>query len=401
MYPNRCIFAQSGSRVLCTTMEMYANRTGNLSDDDIDVPLQHDCLLYDFIIYTVIVGALVVVGIIGNSLAFVVFWKDTIKTSTSFLFQALSLIDSVLLVSVFLLYTMDSFVAYTDMLQGLSTTRPYRIAWSFPVAMTAQAASIWVTVLIAVNRYVAVCLPYKASRWCTVLMAKKQLAVVLLIAVLYSAPTFSQSRVAHGTSENGTTYAFVTYTKIGSNRLYQIIYENILYSIFLLALPVLCLTLLNIRLVNALKALRQRRLEMQTLSQKHDNSVTFVLIIVVVVLIICQLPALVNRVLWNVLPPEATVCGRFQYYLGDIANALVILNSSVNFIIYAFLNKRFRRVLVRTVCACQGGGCLVRTVCACQGGGCQTGNHVELSPRSDQLCRDDRTGETVVTDTRL
>ena len=370
-------------------MEMYANRTGNTSGDDIDGPLQSGCHFYRFIIYTVIVGALVVVGIIGNSLAFVVFWKDTIKTSTSFLFQALSLIDSLLLVSVFLLYTIDSFVEYTDMLQGLSSTSPYRMAWSFPVAMTAQTASIWVTVLIAVNRYVAVCLPYKASRWCTVFMAKKQLAVVLLIAVLYNAPTFAQYHVVYRTTDNGTTYqAIVDYTKIGSNMLYQTIYENILYSIFILALPVLCLTVLDIRLVKALKALRQRRMEMQTLSQKYDSNVTFVLIIVVIVLIICQVPALINRVLWNVLPPEATVCGRFQFYLGDIANALVILNSTVNFIIYAFLNKRFRRVLVHTVCAWQGGGC-------------KTENHVELSPRSSPFGREDRTRETVVTDTRL
>ena len=183
--------------MLRTTMEMYANRTGNMSDDDIDGPLQSGCHFYRFIIYTVIVGALVVVGIIGNSLAFVVFWKDTIKTSTSFLFQALSLIDSVLLVSVFLIYTIDSFVEYTDMLQGLSSTSPYQIRWSFPVATTAHTASIWVTVLIAVNRYVAVCLPYKASRWCTVFMAKKQLAVVLLIAVLYNAPTFAQFHVVY------------------------------------------------------------------------------------------------------------------------------------------------------------------------------------------------------------
>ena len=370
-------------------MEMYANSTGNMSDDDIDGPLQSGCHFYRFIIYTVIVGALVVVGIIGNSLAFVVFWKDTIKTSTSFLFQALSLIDSVLLVSVFLIYTIDSFVEYTDMLQGLSSTSPYRIRWSFPVAMTAQTASIWVTVLIAVNRCVAVCLPYKASRWCTVYMAKKQLAVVLLIAVLYNAPTFAQFHIVHWTSDNGTTYqAVLDYTKIGSSRLYQTIYENILYSIFILALPVLCLTFLDIRLVKALQALRQRRMEMQTLSQKHDNNVTVVLIIVVIVLIICQVPALINRVLWNVLPPEARVCGRFHFYLRYIANALVILNSAVNFIIYAFLNKRFRRVLVRTVCVWQGCGC-------------KTENHVELSPRSSPFGREDRTRETVVTDTRL
>ena len=340
-----------------------------MSDDGIDGACQSGCHFYRFIIYTVIVGALVVVGIIGNSLAFVVFWKDTIKTSTSFLFQALSLIDSLLLVSVFLLYTIDSFVEYTDILQGLSSISPHLIPWSYPLTMTAHASSIWVTVLIAVNRYVAVCLPYKASRWCTVFVAKKQLAVVLLIAVLYNAPTFVQYHVVYRILDNGTTYkAVVNETNIGSDSLYKTVYEYILYFIFLMALPMLILTFLNIRLIKGLKALRQRRMAMQTLSQKHDNNVTFVLIIVVVVLIICQVPALVSRVLWRVFPLEARRCDRFQSYLGDIANVLVILNSTVNFIIYAFLNKRFRRVLVRMVCAWQGGGR-------------KPENRVELSPR--------------------
>ena len=310
-----------------------------------------------------------VVGIIGNSLAFAVFWKDTLKTSTSFLFQALSLIDSVLLVSVFLLYTMDAFVEYTDMLQGLSSISSHIIPWSYPLTMTAHAASIWVTVLIAVNRYVAVCLPYKASRWCKVSMAKKQLAVVLLVSVLYNAPTFVQYHVVYRTSDNGTTCkAFVNETKIGSDSLYKTIYEYILYFIFILGLPMLILTFLNIRLIKGLNELRQRRKEMQTRSQKHDNNVTFVLIIVVVVLIICQVPALVSRVLWRVFPLEWRGCDRFQFYLGDIANVLVILNSTVNFIIYAFLNKRFQRVLVGTVCVWHGGGC-------------KTENNLKLCPR--------------------
>lgn len=45
------------------------------------------CVLYSFVIYTVIVGLLGVFGTIGNLISFIVFLKDKIKTSTSFLFQ--------------------------------------------------------------------------------------------------------------------------------------------------------------------------------------------------------------------------------------------------------------------------------------------------------------------------
>ena len=44
------------------------------------------CLLYKFVV-DCINGLVCVLGLIGNLIAFVVFYKDTMKTSTSFLFQ--------------------------------------------------------------------------------------------------------------------------------------------------------------------------------------------------------------------------------------------------------------------------------------------------------------------------
>jgi len=44
------------------------------------------CLLYKFVVDSVN-GLVCVLGFVGNLIAFVVFYKDTMKTSTSFLFQ--------------------------------------------------------------------------------------------------------------------------------------------------------------------------------------------------------------------------------------------------------------------------------------------------------------------------
>jgi len=46
------------------------------------------CRLYSFVISSLLIGFLVVFGLIGNSTAFLIFQRDTLKTSTSFLFQA-------------------------------------------------------------------------------------------------------------------------------------------------------------------------------------------------------------------------------------------------------------------------------------------------------------------------
>ena len=315
-----------------------------------DYQVERSCELYLFIC-TVFFGTFVVVCVIGNSFAFVAFWKESIKSSALFLFQCLSLIDSALLLTVFPVYSMASFVDYTGWLPGYMAIYPYLIAYLWPLASTAQTATIWVTVLVAVNRYIAICLPFRASRWCTVSKAKKQLAFVLLFAVLLNIPTFIKYRVEYFTYDNGTTYsAIVTQSGFLSYELYHIVYENILYFLFDLALPAFILMVLNIRTILALKASRRTRMEMQSVRQQQDNNITFVLIIVVTVFIICQVPALINRVMWIVAPVDTTHCGGFQFYLWPIATMLVIFNSAINFVIYILFNKRFRHVLIQTAC---------------------------------------------------
>ena len=78
--------------------------------------------------------------------------------------QALSVIDNVLVVTAFPLYFLPTFVdytgLYTDYVQ-LNTFHQCVLVYVLPVAFVAQTATIWVTVLVAVNRYIAVCRPYQ------------------------------------------------------------------------------------------------------------------------------------------------------------------------------------------------------------------------------------------------
>ena len=308
------------------------------------------CVLYKFVVYTVFLGCLCILGVIGNLVAYVVFWKDTIKTSTTFLFQGLSMIDTVLLLTAFPIYVIQPLVEYMDVLQSFQYIQPYILVYILPCTFTAQTATIWVTVLVGFNRYVAVCKPYQASRLCNISMARKYLLIVLCLSFLYNIPRFAASKINYELGPNNETIAIPSYTEMGKNPLYLIIYNNILYLIFLLILPLLTLTILNVRLINALKEIKRRRMEMQSLRQQQDNNVTFVLIIVVLVFTVCQLPALVNQLLWNILSDGHRICGGFQYYFSCLSNLLVIINSAINFLIYFLFNKRFRTVFLETVC---------------------------------------------------
>ena len=335
------------------TMAGQANTSLNLKDCDVDSSLIHHCRLYAFIVYTLIIGTLVVVGIIGNSLTFVVFWKGNFKSSTSFLFLSLALVDSALLLTAFPYTTVDAFVDYTGWLQGYASLKPHFVVYLFPTILLTKTVAIWVVVLVAINRYIIVCLPLRAPQWCTVSKVKRQLAVVLIAAVLYNIPKFAERRIVYKTlhmSNNGTSEVVSrAYTRFGEMRQFFFVYDTVCLLIFLLVLPILTLTVITIRLVKAMNAHRRMQLEMQSRSQENDSNVTFALVIVVIVFIACQVPTFVAYVLWEVLPFKEKCCGGFIFYLVPIIDMLVIFNSSINFVIYIIANKAFRDVLLEKV----------------------------------------------------
>ena len=238
-------------------------------------------------------------------------------------------------------------------LQGYSSLRPYFTVYLYPTILLTKTAAIWVVVLVAMNRYIIVCLPLRAPRWCTLSNVQIQLAVVLIAAVVYNIPKFAEKRVVYYTTHtrNNDTLQrpFAIFTRFGEMRQFFDVYDTIFLLIFLLALPILTLTVLTIRLVKAMNAHRRMQLEMQSRSQQNDGNVTFALVIVVIVFVVCQVPTFVWYVLAKVLPREANDCGGFLFYTGYIVDMLVAFNSSINFVIYIIANKAFRDVFLEKV----------------------------------------------------
>ena len=112
------------------------------------------CQLYMFIMDTLVVGMICLVGIIGNSFTFAIFWKGKFNTTTAFLFMCQSLTDSAVLINAFAWSSITHFVVFTVCMKGFWKIYPYIIVYVFPLQSVAQTATVWVTVLIAVNRYV-------------------------------------------------------------------------------------------------------------------------------------------------------------------------------------------------------------------------------------------------------
>jgi hypothetical protein len=75
-----------------TNVASSLDAAGPAADNDAIIAETPGCMLYSFVVSTVLIGSLCFLGVAGNTAAFLVFQKDKLKTSTTFLFQVFVLL---------------------------------------------------------------------------------------------------------------------------------------------------------------------------------------------------------------------------------------------------------------------------------------------------------------------
>ena len=124
------------------------------------------CMWFHFVVNTLVIGALCLLGLFGNTLSLMVLERDRRNRVAVFLLQSLATADNLVLCVAFvelsLVYGLLPVVGRTDVQKA---SAPYLVKYVNPVGCAVQSCAIWITVLLAVNRYVAVCRPFVAAHW--------------------------------------------------------------------------------------------------------------------------------------------------------------------------------------------------------------------------------------------
>ena len=315
-----------------------------------DQPHHHLCKTYDLVIECVIITIFILFGFIGNSLSIFCLWKDKSKTATPALLVNLEVADTLFLLTALLLRSVPTAYNYSN--EGTNSPD-----WSFtyyqilyPLARSFQTCAIYSTILVTVNRYVAVCFPYRAKNLCSKNQAKGQIVVVWLLSVLYNIPLFYEFQLIEETG--------VIESRFSDN--FKIFYNNVSYFIVMFFVPLLSLIFLNFNLVVSLKRMKRRRILMKlrvnkdishrksSASNRSEEEITYVLIVIVFVFIFSQTPALLTQILKLVYESYLWFlsCPSFFFFFERISDMLVVITSSVNFIIYIFCSSRFLNILL-------------------------------------------------------
>ena len=310
------------------------------------------CGIFFFIIYGPLYGLVCAFGLIGNSLSFAVLHKYTCGNVGTYLLKALALMDNLFLVTAAVVQMYLAMAMYFNLHEQLEVIYPTVQTFGWPLAHIIQMCTVWMMVLVAGNRYFAVCRPLDAPRLCTKHNVQLEIMVMASAVCVYNIPRFfeyrSVTRNVTTVDENNVTSWAVETEDVGltSIHLYNILYENVSYCLFVFLLPLLILIFFNVHLMHDLKVAQRSRKAMTSRSSNDENNITLVMIIIVIVFTVCQTPATINQILYyiNIEDTHSEECTPYKQYY-HVSNLLITMNSSLNFVIYCLFRRQFQHQL--------------------------------------------------------
>ncbi len=307
------------------------------------IPPTRTCLLYKLVMDCVLGIVVSFLGLLGNLLTCLVFWKDRRSSATAYLLIVLASVDSLVLLTwapyraarTIAFYTGDAGFFYAE-----TAVEHYGMSFT----STCHLMSIWSVVLVTCVRYIAVCHPERSQRWLAPSVVRRATAIVLCGCVIFMVPRIFSSYIVYDSTTGRLQKVTWEWAK---SRLYYYIYTSALFSLALYVIPLATIVFCTCKIVRSLAEARKRRQEMTTAS-RDEHEITFSLVIVIVVFIFCQLTLPVN-IIWANMLRSNWGCPSAYFYYSAVAVLGPILNSAVNFIIFVLCCKRFRNKVISII----------------------------------------------------
>ena len=350
-----------------TTNASFINDSHNESStinaeqqDNTFMPHQYS-LFFDFVVPGILLNIIGLLGLIGNTLSIIVLSRPQMRQSINLLLVGLASFDSILIVTSILMLGLpavhdflfrNSNESYTA--PGLEIFQfyffkvfPFITPTVYPIAMIVQTGSVYLTMAVTLERFVAVCLPFRSRSLCTYGRARYGVILIAFFSLVYNLPRFWEVKwetsYPYGANVTEISITQAIPTVIRMHPIYISVYYTWAYLIFMFFVPFSCLAIFNLLIYRQVRIANSERSRMSRQEQKEIGLATM-LMVVVIVFFLCNVLALVVNIL--------EVFKKEFFQLNSLNNLLVTFNSSVNFIIYCIFNDKFKRIFCKLFC-CQ------------------------------------------------
>ncbi|BFZ23004.1 hypothetical protein BsWGS_26043 [Bradybaena similaris] len=293
-----------------------------------------------------------VLGIIANCLNIVVLTRKNMISPTNVLLTGLAISDGLTML-VYLPYSVLNYHIYSEHTPSpLSNARFIMFFAIFSVVV--HSISIWLTVSLAVFRYVFIRYPRQGAKLCSTYRAKLTVFIVSVVVTLVCIPnsvsyTFQTAYIAN----NQTTW-YIDVRMDTSGYRFLKTFNLWIQATLVKLLPCLLLAVLSILLIKQMKDAEDRRKKLlsKTNSKVEDDSrrhrktnrTTRMLVVVVVLFVITETPQGILQLLGGIIQGFFTdVYG----HLGDLMDTVALFNNGINFVLYCTMSKQFRDTFIK------------------------------------------------------
>ena len=279
-------------------------------------------------------------GIISNIMNIIVLTQRNMITPTNYLLTALAIAD---------MLTMTSYLPYAIYfycVTVLDSQYKHPQGWIIYLIfntnfiITCHTIAMWLTVSLAVFRYIVVCHHTLGPKLCNLYRAKITIIAVFIATVLFCIPNYVMYKP---TLEDSGGYWFSENSFITD---FHKVFNFWLFGVVLKVAPCVLLTVLSSLLIHAMRLADRKRQRLKSQGKRAEsertsehNRTTAMLVAVVLCFVIAELPqgtlaflsGVDDDIFYNVYMP-----------LGDVWDILVLVNSAVNFVLYCIMSRQFR-----------------------------------------------------------
>uniref|UniRef100_A0A7I4YS48 G_PROTEIN_RECEP_F1_2 domain-containing protein n=1 Tax=Haemonchus contortus TaxID=6289 RepID=A0A7I4YS48_HAECO len=302
---------------------------------------------YNLALIIIALPPLSLFGVCTNVINIYVYSRKRMQNSANTYLLFLACSDFLVIVTGLFIFWIDSARSYIPEL----ARAPYTTVYILPFGYMAQTCSIYFTVAAAFDCFINVCWKSVSNDYCTIRRAKQICTTVIIVSIMYNSlrfPQFNLRKCFHETSGDQIIEICPTTLFFTINMVYNVY----MYMVLMTLLPFLFLLCLNAVIVvrQSLETNKQQQVSKvdssdsllkPTANQSSGADDTITMIMVVILFLACNTLALVVNVIETFFDPDPLLLN----LLSDASNFLVILNSSVNCVIYFVFNKEYREIV--------------------------------------------------------
>nr|7UL2_R Chain R, Neurotensin receptor 1 [Homo sapiens] len=330
----------------------FGNASGNASERVLAAPsseLDVNTDIYSKVLVTAVYLALFVVGTVGNTVTLFTLARkkslQSLQSTVHYHLGSLALSDLLTLLLAMPVELYNFIWVHHPWAFGDAGCRGYyflRDACTYATALNVASLSV--------ERYLAICHPFKAKTLMSRSRTKKFISAIWLASALLAVPMLftmgEQNRSADGQHAGGlvctpTIHTATVKVVIQVNTFMSFIFPMVVISVLY------TLMILRLKSVRLLSGSREK--------DRNLRRITRLVLAVVIAFVVCWLPYHVRRLMFCYISDEqwTPFLYDFYHYFYMVTNALFYVSSTINPILYNLVSANFRHIFLATLaCLC-------------------------------------------------